>query len=309
MDGGFIEVKEKTRIPSMQYDVIFKSVFTNHEDILGKMISDITGISYELMKDNITLEVNELPISKKNEKVKRCDFIVKIVNDNIIIVNLELNKSNYSSLTVRNLSYIFSLFSSNFMSGEKYRKDFKVIQINLNCYKDDKSKILTKYSLKEEIDNIEYCDNLTIYSLNVYKCNELYYNDVREVIPKYARWGMFLNCNYLEDIPKVTEGIMTNREMNRIMDKLVKLANNDRIMTAEESIEIAEWEKKVIFSDGVEQGLSQGIEQGISQGISQGIEQEKTETIKIMFENDATLEFISKVTGKTIDEIKEITKK
>ena len=46
------------------------------------MISDITGINYELMKDNLTLEVNELPISKKNEKAKRCDFIVKIINDN-----------------------------------------------------------------------------------------------------------------------------------------------------------------------------------------------------------------------------------
>ena len=34
------------------------------------MVSDITGIGYEILKDNIILETNELPISTKNEKEK-----------------------------------------------------------------------------------------------------------------------------------------------------------------------------------------------------------------------------------------------
>ncbi len=56
-------------LPLLCYDVIFKSVFQNQENILGKMISDITGIDYTLLKDNLILETNELPIDKKKRKI------------------------------------------------------------------------------------------------------------------------------------------------------------------------------------------------------------------------------------------------
>ena len=36
----------KEKLPLLCYDTIFKSVFRNEENILGKMISDITGIDY-----------------------------------------------------------------------------------------------------------------------------------------------------------------------------------------------------------------------------------------------------------------------
>jgi len=72
------------------------------------MISDITGIDYELLKDNIVLETNDLPIAKSNEKAKRCDFIIRIGNGNII--NLELNNHKYSGVKVKNLSYLLVIF-------------------------------------------------------------------------------------------------------------------------------------------------------------------------------------------------------
>ena len=86
----------------MCYDIIFKSLFIGQENILGKMISDITGIDYKLLKDNIVLETNELPINKRNEKAKRCDFVLTIGNGNII--NLELNNYKYAGVKVKNLS-------------------------------------------------------------------------------------------------------------------------------------------------------------------------------------------------------------
>ena len=109
----------------MCYDVIFKSVFTNNENILAKMISAITGIDYNVFKDNIRLEINEIPISRKNEKAKKCDFIVKI--DKSTIVNLELNRQNLKTNTVKNLSYAFSLLKTNSSKGEEYDEKFKVM--------------------------------------------------------------------------------------------------------------------------------------------------------------------------------------
>ena len=48
------------------------------------------------------------------------------------------------------------------------------------------------------------------------------------------------------------------------------------------------------------------LERGISQGITQGAEEKTKDIIKEMLKNNATLKFISNVTGKSIDEIKEI---
>ena len=88
----------KEKLPLLCYDTIFKSVFQNEENILGKMISDITGIDYALLKDNIVLETNELPIHKRNEKFKRCDFIIKV--DDQMILSLELNRQSHTGLIV-----------------------------------------------------------------------------------------------------------------------------------------------------------------------------------------------------------------
>ena len=78
-------------IPFLCRDIVFKSVFIDYPNILGKMISDITNIDYKLIEDNIELVVNEIPIKRKNEKFKRCDFIVEFSNN---IINLDDNNLN-----------------------------------------------------------------------------------------------------------------------------------------------------------------------------------------------------------------------
>ena len=99
-----VETKKiSLRRPFMSYDTIFKSVFMNNENILAKMIYDITGFSYLLLEDNLALESNEVSIDKFGEKFKRCDFIVRVGPNNII--NLELNPNSYPGLVIKNLSY------------------------------------------------------------------------------------------------------------------------------------------------------------------------------------------------------------
>ena len=103
------------------------------------MVSDITGIDYTLLEDNVILEIGELPISRKDEKLKKCDFILKIGQNRII--NLELNRQSYIGMVIKNLSYLFHLFSSSSKSGEEYNDNLIVTQINLNCFKAIPSKI------------------------------------------------------------------------------------------------------------------------------------------------------------------------
>lgn len=272
------------------------------------MVSDITGINYEILKDNIILETNELPISTKNEKAKRCDFIIRINNGNII--NLELNSHCYNGLLIKNLSYLFNLFSNSTKKSEKYNDNLIIKQININCYKDKnytEINPLSRYHLREDDTNKLYLKNVAIYELNVVKCHELYYNTSNhDDLPNYVKWGAFIYSNSIEEISSITKDILEFRERKLIMDKLNKLTREDLFYTEEEALEWAEWERNSIREEARIEGLKEGRTEGIEQGIEQGIKTEKQNTIIEMLKNNLDLELIMKITNTNKEEILKI---
>ena len=64
-------------MPFMCYYIAFKAVFIGEENLLAKMVSNITGIYYEVLENNIILEVIELPISTIKRKLKDAKNTVK----------------------------------------------------------------------------------------------------------------------------------------------------------------------------------------------------------------------------------------
>ncbi|HNA75846.1 MAG TPA: Yae1 family protein, partial [Saprospiraceae bacterium] len=57
---------------------------------------------------------------------------------------------------------------------------------------------------------------------------------------------------------------------------------------------------------GVQEGLEKGMQQGMQQGIQLGIEKAQFEIIVKSFENGASIDFISNITGLPESKIKEI---
>ena len=119
------------------YDVVFNALFTDKVNILAKMVSDITGMDYEILENNITLETNEIPVNSLNEKVKKCDFILRIDENNIL--NLEINTSYYTGQVIKNLAYLCSIFMRLTKKSEKYSDDLNVVQLNIDCYEKNKT--------------------------------------------------------------------------------------------------------------------------------------------------------------------------
>ena len=100
------------------------------------------------------------------------------------------------------------------------------------------------------------------------------------------------------------------------MDKIEKLNNDSLFMSELEAIKWQERKEKCLKEDGINEGYALGLEHGISQGINQGLERgynkgivEKTnEIILSMIKNNMSLDDISKIINKPIEEIKEIIK-
>ena len=149
-------------LPFLMFDISIKAIFIDEVNILAKMVADITGIDYKLLEDNVILETNELPVSRRNEKAKKCDFILKINEDNII--NLEINTSYYPEVVIKNLSYLFGIYSRNTKKGENYNENILIRQINLNCYDNEKDKVLSKYTLLEEETHKLYSNSISIFA-------------------------------------------------------------------------------------------------------------------------------------------------
>ena len=191
-------------LPFLMFDISMKAVFIDEVNILAKMVSDITGIDYKLLEDNVILETNEIPISRNNEKAKKCDFILKIDKDNIL--NLEINTSYYPEVVIKNLSYLFGIYSRSSKKGEDYNENILIRQVNLNCYDNDKDKVLSKYTLLEEETHKLYSKSISIFDLNIVKCSNVYYNLInKEEIPKVIRWGAL---SYNRDYEKFQKLLM-----------------------------------------------------------------------------------------------------
>ena len=69
---------------------------------------------------------------------------------------------------------------------------------------------------------------------------------------------------------------------------------------------LVDWGIEQGIEKGIEKGIEQGIEQGIEKGIEQGIEDKSKEVVINMLNEGSDYNFISKISGKTIEEIKEI---
>ena len=106
--------------------------------------------------------------------------------------------------------------------------------------------------------------------LNVVKCSEVYYNESNEEIPKYIRWRALIYCTDISKIPSITEGILTEKECNLIMDKLNEITTEDLFMTKEEALEWADWTENTIYDKGIKIGMTQGRIEGITQGKIEG---------------------------------------
>ena len=85
--------------------------------------------------------------------------------------------------------------------------------------------------------------------------------------------------------------------------------NNDKSLRAESfSHEMFLRDQKAQFKSAREEGLEEGLAKGKAEGKAEGIEENKKEIAKKLFASGQTKEFISSITGLSLDELDSILK-
>ena len=327
------ELDKKLCLVPLTYDFSFKRIFANDNSIdhtiLKMFLISVLKLEIDPYTCQIDILQSELP--KENSKEYKKTVDINVLLNNNIHLDIEMNNKKYEKIIHRNSLYESKLFTMAFESSTKNEEFLKqyICQLNLNNYEKVKSNNIIEKLEGEDIvaftsiknGNIYMKNRITILKyLDYYK--NLYYTKPSEC-EKDDLWLALLTSesfselnNYLEQLlPDDLRELFLREAIDMSKDKFILHEwQYDKMQDLEKKEEELYYENqmKETFNQGIEQGIEKGIEQGIEKGIEQGIEQgtEKTKVdiIKEMLKEKSSYEFISKITGKSIKEIKEIEK-
>ena len=279
----------KNKVIPATFDPVFKALLTSEEcrEYLADLIHIVTKIPKKDIINNIVIKNSEHMNNKANEKRKISDLIVDVLNNRI---NLEMNKEYYEGLFSKNNAYQHKIASEQFLSGESYLEEKKIIQINFDMFtKFDERKII-KFMIMDTERHIIEDANYEKYHVNLDLINKLYYN--KNELSKEDRELLLLTMEDVRDIEKIVEDDDT---MKKAKEKLVDLSEDTELvgMYDKEIVERKVNNTKLLYAEKVAK----------EQGIKEGIEQNKKDIVINMLKENIDIKFISKVTGMSEKEI------
>ena len=141
-------------------DIMFKTLLRNNRKYLSFIVSEITKIPEDIIYNNLKYSPVEFTIDNKREKKKISDLIIEL---DMHLINLEMNKKMNESIKNRNNLYLDKINVEQYKENKDYKNGKKVIQINFNEKLYDGDKIIYKFKMMEEDLKISYEDNKEIY--------------------------------------------------------------------------------------------------------------------------------------------------
>lgn len=284
-------VKEKLKM-TLASDVLFKKVFFSEGSALLKMLQDILDIRED---SGITIIGYETRPNNIFGKSFRGDLLVTLSDRTY--VSIEMNNSNPKNSLSRNMIHLFRIHSDMLVKGmsdselEKYR----LYQLNFDNFRNPSREAIEKYAFCSlttgKVRNLIY----TFCDVDLEKCRKLVYNvNVREV-SKDIRWGAIMTSNDIEEISKLLgEDMLSMEEKDKFLNTVRELNEDEKV--------VKDW----MWEENDKLRYYNDLEASKEQGIEQGIEDKSKEVIINMLNKNMDYETISEISGKTIEEIKEI---
>ena len=274
-------MKEKVWINGTS-DIMFKTLLRNNRSYLSYIVSKITGIEESIIYNSLKYSPVEFKIENKNEKKKISDLIIEI---DMHIINLEMNKKMNESIKNRNTPYIDKINIEQYKDKKDYKNSKKVIQINFNEQKYEGEKIVYKFKMMEEELKLAYEDNKEIYVVDLEKIKNKCYN--RLEMNEFEKALSLLVSRNKEEAKELSRG---NDMLEEVFNNMEELNMNKVFLGMYDE---EEENKKMMNSMKLE-------------GLEEGIGQRNIEIAKNMINKNIDINIISEVTGLTIEEIENL---
>ncbi len=318
------ELDKRMEFIPMTRDFMFKSVMQRNANILEKFLVDLMNLKID-KGDYLVFLDKELIKGNIKEKGRVVDIKVKFGSK--YLIQIEVNRKKYKTVKIRNDLYLERIDTLRLEVNNNYIKDFDteyLYQLNLNA-SDEENKDIGLSSLVEydRINDVITSDRVEKYSSNLVYFYNLYYNNGEEMKFSEIFMAGLMSKKYTE-LHEIMSKILTEDELNKFMKDVIAMTNEELLYN------IHYWEKEKMdalvehnikedarktgheqgFSEGLTEGKAEGLAEGKAEGKAEGLaEGRKTKTIEMiknMLKEKTDYEYISKISSKTIEEIKEI---
>ena len=287
-------IKEKDEIKQLEYDTIFKATFIRRQEVLIKMIRDVFEIEDDINNPLFIVGYELVPHSKRGKSYKS-DILIKLSDDSYI--SIEMNKRVGNDILSRNIIQMSRIYAQINKSGDKDNIISKrtVMGLNINTFKTFTGKPVEKISLCETETGMIVSNLLSFCNIDVALCRKLVYNLGIEKVSKAIRWGAIITSKSIKEISSILgDDILSMEEKEKFLNTIKEVNDDERVL------EDWMWEEHYRLKEIDARNTA------LQEGREEGIEDKTKEVIINMLKEKSDYEFISKITGKTIDEIKEI---
>ena len=307
----FQELDQKLKLVPLTYDFTFKKVFKNNPTYMKEFIYTMLPF---LNLENYKVRFLDSELTKeKKERKKTVDILISL--DDKIYIDIEMNRSKFQNIYLRNLEYLKKLSTMLWKEGEDIQnlKEKKVIQINLNANEKEKAPddIIASCGL---LTGYIYDVNGLVFSKNLEENHYLYYNE--GVRRKDVIWLTALTSKTFTELYKLISQVLEKSVALKFMEDVVDMSKDEFILHEwekdkfDELVKINELESAINEGKaiGFEDGKAAGFEDGEKSGIIKGTNKRNIEIAKNMLKENIDIKTISKVTGLRVEDIQNINK-
>ena len=279
----------KTKEKYFLKEVVSKKLLKNES--IGKqlsaiLVSDVLGLDFDTVYNNIVVSTDEIAFSSKTVN-STADMILNNLDDKIII-DIEIN--GYNGIHKKNqiLSYVCQLFLGQIKNNFDYLSINKVLQINIDNFDFlGKGDFMYDIYLMDKKYREIASNEIQIVHFNLDYLRELDYTIIKENELMKNLYVFVCGLNELDEFVSNCDG---DNFMKKIVKEVKKISGEEHIIPYMTEDEMREFDRQYYGKIYREEGRKEG----------------KREMIINLYQNNVSLDIISKSSGLSIKEIQKI---
>ncbi|MDR0903695.1 MAG: Rpn family recombination-promoting nuclease/putative transposase [Ruminococcus sp.] len=284
---------KKKLVTAPSIDAIFKAIFERNLDLLSDFLSLVMKVDVSAFED-IKVTNPGLTPEQIGDKYAVLDLLVKMKTGEKINVEMQnRDEGNYIQRSVYNVS---KLFTKDFRTGKDYSKLRRTVCINIlqfNLFAGDEYKS-TVYPIIEERN-----ERLTdLWQIHFFETKKL----PLEPTNRLERWLRFFTVKSEEELEMVRT--QNDPMINKAVDVTLSMNDDEQMQIlawAREKRDLAEAAAKATAAER-EKAMAENYEKLLKMNIFQG----KLSIARNLILDGADESYAAKITGLSIDEVKDI---
>ena len=292
--------KSKKWVPLIS-DTLGKNLLKKNKKLTIQFLMDVFHFDFKIKK--ISFIDTELETENINDYKLISDLVI-LINDQII-VDVELCRDYYNNHKERLLGYVYKLASTNVLKGKKYETDVKMVCQLIMAGKESVGKDSKVLKLCDIKNNEIMDDNLEVRVHYIEFHRKRYYNSVDGT--RIDAWFAFFGSRCFEEMDKILKKLVDDKTRIECIRSVYKMIEDSGIVIDLGTAEYCRkyMEKKIA---NAEKRWARKERKKIEESALKIVKEKDIQMVKRMIEENASYDFISKVTELSLDEIKEIEK-